>query len=124
LPGSRARGKLLVFMDDDAQALPGFLAATWSFHQNYPSIAGFGGKIIPRFIPGPPGWMSYYVSSLVDNFDYGTEIKKFASNKYPLKSNMAILRRRLMNLVGLTRPCQASRVSCALVGRARICFSG
>ncbi len=100
---TRARGKLLVFMDDDAQALPGFLEATWSFHQNYPAIAGFGGKIIPRFIPFTPRWMSYYVSSLVGNFDYGTEIKKFSSNKYPLESNMAIIRQAFDELGGFNK---------------------
>lgn len=98
--GAKAKGKLLVFMDDDAQALPGFLKAAWSFHLEYPHAAGFGGRIIPRFIPAPPRWMSHYVSSLVGNFDYGNEIKKFAQNKYPLESNMAISRMAFTELNG------------------------
>jgi len=100
---THARGKLLVFMDDDAQALPGFLKSAWYFHENYPLIAGFGGKIIPKFIPGPPDWMSYYVSSLVGNFDYGTEIKKFASNKYPLESNMVVSRQAFDEIGGFNQ---------------------
>jgi len=99
----KARGKVLIFMDDDAQALPGFLKESWSFHLQNPEIAGYGGKIIPRFIPEAPAWMSYYVSSLVGNFDYGTEVKKFSSNKYPLESNMAILRQAFGELGGFNQ---------------------
>jgi len=95
-----AKGELLVFMDDDAQALPGLLKATWAFHRDFPGIEGFGGKIIPKFIPDAPGWMSHYVSSLVGNFDYGNEIKKFSSNKYPLESNMAVTRLAFKELGG------------------------
>lgn len=97
-----AQGELLIFMDDDAQALPGFLNAAWNFHIKNPDIVGFGGRIIPRFIPAAPVWMSYYVSSLVGNFDYGPQTIKFAQNKFPLESNMAVSRKAFLSIKGFS----------------------
>jgi hypothetical protein len=51
---------------------------------------GFGGRIIPKYIPAEPKWMSYYVSSLVGNFDYAPIACAFENGKYPLESNMIV----------------------------------
>ncbi len=47
-------------------------------------------RIIPKYIPEEPKWMSYYVASLVGNFDYSNNICVFQQGKYPLESNMII----------------------------------
>jgi glycosyltransferase involved in cell wall biosynthesis len=86
-----ANGSILFFMDDDAVAEPDLIEQTIAFHNKYPAIYGWGGKITPHYIPAAPVWMSHYVASLVGNFDYGQEILPFAANKYPLESNMAVL---------------------------------
>ena len=85
-----ANGSLLIFMDDDAIAEKDYLKNAWSFHLSNPTIHGFGGRIIARYIPSKPKWMSYYVSALVGNFDYAPFIIEFQPNKYPLESNMAV----------------------------------
>jgi glycosyltransferase involved in cell wall biosynthesis len=85
-----ARAPLLCFMDDDAVAEPPFLARILAFFDMHPEAAGMGGRIIPKYIPEEPAWMSYYVSSLVGNFDYSPELRPFAPGKYPLESNMVV----------------------------------
>jgi glycosyltransferase involved in cell wall biosynthesis len=85
-----AQGGLLVFMDDDAVAEPEFLSRIREFFAAHPTAGGMGGRIIPRYIPAEPKWMSHFVSSLVGNFDYSPHTVEFAPFKYPLESNMVV----------------------------------
>ncbi|TDW96643.1 glycosyltransferase family 2 protein [Dinghuibacter silviterrae] len=85
-----AQGELLVFMDDDAVAAPDFLKRIIIFFETHPGAGGMGGRIIPRYIPAEPKWMSHFVSSLVGNFDYSPHTVEFAPLKYPLESNMVV----------------------------------
>jgi glycosyltransferase involved in cell wall biosynthesis len=87
---SFAKGDLLCFMDDDAIAVPDYLAKIIDFFATHSDAGGLGGRIIPKYIPDEPKWMSYYVSSLVGNFDYNNEVCVFKTGKYPLESNMII----------------------------------
>jgi glycosyltransferase involved in cell wall biosynthesis len=87
---STAKGELLIFMDDDAVAEKDFLKNTWKFYTENKEAHGFGGRIIPRYIPAEPKWMSKYVSALVGNFNYADKVVEFEPNKYPLESNMAV----------------------------------
>lgn len=87
---SLAKGSILVFMDDDAIAKENFLERIVSFFEHHTDASGMGGRIIPKYIPEEPKWMSYYVSSLVGNFDYSKNIEIFKPGKYPLESNMAV----------------------------------
>ncbi|HET6769087.1 MAG TPA: glycosyltransferase [Chitinophagaceae bacterium] len=95
-----AKGSLLIFMDDDAIAEKDFLKNTWQFHSAHPDIHGFGGRIIPRYIPAEPAWMSHYVSALVGNFDYAPVVTEFKPNKYPLESNMVITKKAFDEIGG------------------------
>ncbi|MBV9988525.1 MAG: glycosyltransferase family 2 protein [Chitinophagaceae bacterium] len=89
--GARHAGSpLLCFMDDDAVADPDYLERIVAFFEKYPDAGGLGGRIIPRYIPAEPEWMSYYVSSLVGQFHYSNEVTVFAPGKYPLESNMIV----------------------------------
>jgi GT2 family glycosyltransferase len=86
-------------MDDDAIAEPDYLENVIKFFKTYPEVSGLGGRIIPKYIPAEPEWMSYYVSSLVGNFDYSKQVEEFKPGKYPLESNM-IIKKADFNLVG------------------------
>ena len=77
-------------MDDDAVATPNYVENILKHIQNKPDAVGFGGRIIPKYIPSEPKWMSYYVSSLVGNFDYAPIACAFENGKYPLESNMIV----------------------------------
>lgn len=85
-----AGSPLLCFMDDDAVAEPDYLERIVVFFQTHPDAGGLGGRILPKYIPAEPAWMSHYVSSLVGHFHYSEEVSVFAPNKYPLESNMII----------------------------------
>lgn len=54
----RARGRLLVFTDDDVVVAPRWLAAFARAAGRWPAAGGFGGPIEPRFPPGTPGWIA------------------------------------------------------------------
>jgi glycosyltransferase involved in cell wall biosynthesis len=87
-----AQGELLCFMDDDAVAEPHFLERIQTFFNTHAHAAGLGGRIIPKYVPAEPAWMSYYVSSLVGNFDYSPDVTVFKPGKFPLESNMVVLK--------------------------------
>lgn len=94
-----AKADWLCFMDDDAIATLDYIQNIIRHTQSHPTVLGFGGKIIPKYIPEEPRWMSYYVSSLVGNFDYAPVACPFENGKYPLESNM-ILKKSAFDLVG------------------------
>ncbi len=81
---------ILCFMDDDAIADKDYLEKIVDFFQQHPDAGGLGGRIIPKYIPEEPIWMSHYVSSLVGHFHYSDTVAVFSANKYPLESNMII----------------------------------
>jgi len=85
-----AKGQWVCFMDDDAVATPNYVENILKHIQNKPDAVGFGGRIIPKYIPAEPKWMSYYVSSLVGNFNYAPIACAFENGKYPLESNMIV----------------------------------
>jgi glycosyltransferase involved in cell wall biosynthesis len=87
-----AKAPLLVFMDDDAVAEPDFLEKILLFFKEVPTASGMGGRIIPKYIPEEPDWMSHFVSSLVGNFNYSNLRTAFKGGKYPLESNMVVTR--------------------------------
>ena len=95
-----AKGNWLCFMDDDAVATPNFVENILAHIKQHPSIVGFGGRIIPKYIPAEPKWMSYYVSSLVGNFDYAPIAKAFEKGKYPLESNMIVSKEIFETIAG------------------------
>ena len=85
-----AKGQWLCFMDDDAIANSNYVENIIKHIETKPDAVGFGGRIIPKYIPSAPEWMSYYVSSLVGNFDYAPTACAFENGKYPLESNMIV----------------------------------
>jgi glycosyltransferase involved in cell wall biosynthesis len=94
-----AKGDWLCFLDDDALATETYVANVIRHIHDQPFIVGFGGRIIPKYIPNEPKWMSHYVSSLVGNFDYAPTACAFEKGKYPLESNM-IVKKEVYNQVG------------------------
>lgn len=85
-----AKGQWFCFMDDDAVATPSYIENIIQHIHAKPEAIGFGGRIIPKYIPSEPKWMSYYVSSLVGNFDYAPTACAFENGKYPIESNMIV----------------------------------
>ena len=86
-------------MDDDAIVNSNYVENIIKHVETKPTVVGFGGRIIPKYIPAEPKWMSYYVSSLVGNFDYAPTACAFENGKYPLESNM-IVRKDIYDSIG------------------------
>ena len=95
-----ATSPLLCFMDDDAIANHDYLSRIVQFFETHPGSGGLGGKIIPRYIPAEPEWMSRYVSSMVGNFDYSPQVAAFKPGKYPLESNMVVPKQLFDKITG------------------------
>ncbi len=89
----------LCFIDDDAIAHKDFVQNIIRHINDQPFVHGFGGRIIPRYVPTEPKWMSYYVSSMVGNFDYSPIACAFKNGKYPLESNM-IVSKKIFETIG------------------------
>jgi glucosyl-dolichyl phosphate glucuronosyltransferase len=85
-----AKAPLLCFMDDDAIAKSDYIEKIILFFNTHAQAHAMGGRIIPKYIPSQPNWISHHVASLVGNFDYSKSITEFASNRYPLESNMIV----------------------------------
>jgi glycosyltransferase involved in cell wall biosynthesis len=96
---SMAKYDWLCFIDDDAIAHKDFVQNIIKHINDQPFVHGFGGRIIPRYIPAEPKWMSYYVASMVGNFDYSPIACAFKNGKYPLESNM-IVSKKIFDQIG------------------------
>ena len=73
---SKARGRYVLFLDDDAMAEAGWLAAYRSFLLNPPApgIAVVGGAVIPFYDQPPPPW----ITPRDTLFDYGSQPLRLA----------------------------------------------
>jgi glucosyl-dolichyl phosphate glucuronosyltransferase len=98
-----ANGEWLCFMDDDAIAEEHYLENILSFFEGRLQADAVGGRIIPRYIPEKPIWMSYHVSSLIGNFDYAKEVVEFSAEKYPLESNMIVSKKDFDRIDGFSK---------------------
>ena len=85
-----ATGNWLCFMDDDAVAHKNYIEKIIHFFKNHPQANAMGGRIIPRYIPEKPTWISKHVASLMGDFEYSNEVVEFAAERYPLESNMIV----------------------------------
>lgn len=52
----RSTGSIIAFMDDDAAARPGWLAALVAAYEEDPAALGVGGTILPAWQEGQPAW--------------------------------------------------------------------
>ena len=115
---AKAKAPLITFIDDDAVAFPDFLERILAFFESHPEASGLGGRIIPKYIPEEPKWMSRFVSSLVANMDYSDHLTEFSPTRYPYEPNMTVRKDDffLINGFDTTIP--------GVVGKLRICGEG
>lgn len=86
-----ARGQYVIFLDDDATADPGWLAAYQRFFSHPPSskIAVAGGAVFPKYQVPPPAWLS----PKDNRFDMGDKPFCFNRQDSPWETNCAFSRR-------------------------------
>ena len=99
---AEAKGPIITYIDDDAEATPGFLQSIVSFMEADKTIVGIGGKVIPKYSESQePKWMSKYLYGFVGLMDYGVKPKRFDSTmKYPAGCNMSYIKDILLKAGG------------------------
>ena len=87
---AEAKAAVITYIDDDAEVTPRFLQSIINFMQADKTVAGIGGKVIPKYSESrEPEWMSKYLNGLVGRIDYGDKPRRFDSTmKYPAGCNM------------------------------------
>ena len=73
---AEARGAILAYLDDDAEASEGWLAALTSIFEQNEKVAIAGGKVTLIWPPNaqPPRWLSADLSSSLGAYDLGDEL--------------------------------------------------
>jgi len=95
-----ARGKFIVYMDDDGIADPDFLEVQYNFLVEYDYVVGLGGKIIPRYVHGKPKWIDGILEGLVSKVDHGDQVFRYTGKRYPVGCNMTY-RKDILVQVGM-----------------------
>ncbi len=85
-----AKGQILTYVDDDAEAVPNFLENIYQFMKEKPEVIGIGGKVVPVYPNGnEPVWMNKYLNGFVGQIDFGNNPLQFDKRmKYPAGCNM------------------------------------
>jgi glycosyltransferase involved in cell wall biosynthesis len=95
-----AKYEIITYIDDDAFTKPDFLEKIYTYFNAHPTIAGIGGKVIPRYENEEPKWMNKFLYGFVTKVDHGEVIHKFSGNKYPAGCNMSYRKNLLIQCGG------------------------
>jgi glycosyltransferase involved in cell wall biosynthesis len=97
-----AKGDILIYLDDDAEAAPDLLENYLQFFTQYPNAAAAGGRILPKYSEQPkPKWMSSWLDGFIAHVDLGGETRIFKGRmKYPIGCNMAYRKKYLQQIGG------------------------
>jgi glycosyltransferase involved in cell wall biosynthesis len=95
-----AKGKFIVYMDDDGIAAPDFLEVQYNFLVKFNHAIGLGGKIIPRYVHGKPEWIDGILEGLVSKVDYGDKVFQYSGKRYPVGCNMTY-RKDILEQIGM-----------------------
>ena len=87
---TEAASGLICFIDDDAEAVPGFAETIVDFMQMHPEASGAGGRVLPKYSEVPqPKWMNKYLAGFIGLVDHGEPPRIFTGRmKYPIGCNM------------------------------------
>lgn len=100
---AEAQGSILAYLDDDAEASPGWLAALLDIFQAQEQVAIAGGKVTLIWPPQtqPPQWLSSELSSSLGAYDLGDEVVAITQpGLTPRGLNYAIRRTFLQQIGG------------------------
>jgi glycosyltransferase involved in cell wall biosynthesis len=97
-----ARGEILAYLDDDAEASPQWLAALAAGFADRPQAAIAGGYVGLQWPPGvvPPGWLSPTLAESLGAYDLGTDLRLITNpGQTPRGLNYAV-RKAFLDSVG------------------------
>jgi glucosyl-dolichyl phosphate glucuronosyltransferase len=102
----RAAGTILAFLDDDAEADPGWLDEIYQcfFSHHEKSICACGGKSYLVWETESPEWMNDSMRMILGQMDYGdSEFFMSSSHQYPFGLNMAFRKQTFERIGDFTR---------------------
>jgi glycosyltransferase involved in cell wall biosynthesis len=94
-----ARGEVVLFIDDDAVAPRGWVAAHLAAYRRDPSISAVGGPVSLWWPDGRPGWLAPRLEHWFSALDHGDRPVEFPPPHGPYGTNMS-LRRAAVDAVG------------------------
>ena len=99
-----ASAPILAFMDDDQDVAPDWLIAIARAFREYPDVDVIGGRVLPRWLDSPPGWISPEAWGPVSIIDRGTEPYRVSKSRWMCLpgGNMAWRRNALLALGGFS----------------------
>lgn len=95
---AESRGRIVAFLDDDAEAGPAWLLALVDAFDDA-SVGGVGGRIALVFATGRPPWLPDRLVGYYSGLELGDERRPFVLPECPYGTNMA-LRRDVFDAVG------------------------
>jgi glucosyl-dolichyl phosphate glucuronosyltransferase len=90
---AEARGEIIAFLDDDAEATPGWLQAIVEAYYRHPDAWAVGGRTLPVCEGPEPRWFRGHMLGYVGGHDYG-QTEFLLSHKHGLQgANMSFHRK-------------------------------
>lgn len=87
-----ARGRLLIWTDDDVLIEPDWMAEYLKAWDAYPDASFFGGPVNPWYEVKPPAWITRHMSHLWHCWalvNLGSDVRPLRSGEYPCGANLA-----------------------------------
>jgi glycosyltransferase involved in cell wall biosynthesis len=109
-----ARGRVVAFLDDDAEAAPHWLASLWAVYAADADVGGVGGPVFLRWPHGRPAWLPAGFDHRFSAKDEGTARKVLTFPSFLFGTNMSVRRDLLIRLGGFSP--RLGRVGGGLVG--------
>ena len=95
-----ARGEVLAFLDDDARALPGWLASYAELLAGPAPPAMVGGRLVPEWQSPRPRWYPACRLYLLGLYDIGQDVTPFPGFDLPMGANFALRKDELLRWGG------------------------
>lgn len=97
-----ARGEIIAFLDDDAEAEPGWLAAHLEVYDRIPEVWAVGGKVLPKLEVELPVWLEDTNTMLANLsiLEWGEETRPLRQTEYIIGANCSF-RKQVFAEIGL-----------------------
>jgi len=87
-----ARGRVLAFMDDDAEASQCWIESLWEEFSRHPKVSVIGGKTLLKWIGKRPAWISTHHERYLSGLDLGVEYLQINSPEIVVGANFSCLK--------------------------------